>query len=160
MPHKINPINFENAEGNLGISNSLLKFFSEKLVISRLQRDLSDSTVFRNIGLSFSYAYLAYENLVVGLKKISLNQRALENDLDNAWEILAEPIQMVARKNNISNSYEILKKETRGRKVSKEVIHKIIYSLDIPSNEKKQLLNLTPKKYIGYSIKLCNESKE
>jgi len=160
MPHKINPINFENAEGNLGISNSLLKFFSEKLVISRLQRDLSDSTVFRNIGLSFSYAYLAYENLVVGLKKISLNQRALENDLDNAWEILAEPIQMVARKNNISNSYEILKKETRGRKVSKEVIHKIINSLDIPSNEKKQLLNLTPKKYIGYSIKLCNESKE
>ena len=159
MPHKINPINFENAEGNLGISNSLLKFFSEKLVISRLQRDLSDSTVFRNIGLSFSYAYLAYENLVVGLKKISLNQRALENDLDNAWEILAEPIQMVARKNNISNSYEILKKETRGRKVSKEVIHKIINSLDIPSNEKKQLLNLTPKKYIGYSIKLCNENK-
>ena len=104
MPHKINPINFENAEGNLGISNSLLRFFSEKLIISRLQRDLSDSTVLRNIGLSFSYSYLAYENIILGLKKISLNKSTLDEDLSNAWEVLAEPIQMIARKYNIANS--------------------------------------------------------
>ena len=159
MPHKINPINFENAEGNLGISNSLLRFFSEKLIISRLQRDLSDSTVLRNIGLSFSYSYLAYENIILGLKKISLNKSALDEDLSNAWEVLAEPIQMMARKYNISNSYEILKEETKGKQVTQDIIKKIINLLNIPPSEKKILLALTPKKYIGYSIKLCDESK-
>ena len=159
MPHKINPINFENAEGNLGITNSLLRFFSEKLVISRLQRDLSDSTVLRNIGLAFSYSYLAYDNMIVGLKKISLNNDILDKDLSNSWEILAEPIQMIARKYNITNSYEILKKETRGKQVTRDVIAKIINVLDIPLSEKKLLLSLTPKKYIGFSIKLCNDFK-
>ena len=159
MPHKINPINFENAEGNLGITNSLLRFFSEKLVISRLQRDLSDSTVLRNIGLAFSYSYLAYDNMIVGLKKISLNNDILDKDLSNSWEILAEPIQMIARKYNITNSYEILKKETRGKQVTQDVIAKIINVLDIPLSEKKLLLSLTPKKYIGFSIKLCNDFK-
>ena len=159
MPHKINPINFENAEGNLGISNSLLRFFSEKLIISRLQRDLSDSTVLRNIGLSFSYSYLAYENIILGLKKLSLNKSALDEDLSNAWEVLAEPIQMIARKYNIANSYEILKKETRGKQVTQDIIKKIINLLNIPSSEKKLLFALTPKKYIGCSIKLCDDSK-
>ncbi|MEC9206107.1 MAG: adenylosuccinate lyase [Pseudomonadota bacterium] len=159
MPHKINPINFENAEGNLGISNSLSKFFSEKLVISRLQRDLSDSTVMRNIGLAFSYSYLAYDNIITGLKKISLNKTCIDDDLSNAWEVLAEPIQMVARKYNITNSYEILKKETRGKPVTQSIIKKIINKLNIPPIEKKNLLALTPKKYIGYSIKLCDDAK-
>ena len=157
MPHKINPINFENAEGNLGLANSVLKFLSEKLIISRLQRDLSDSTVLRNIGVSFGYSYLAYENLMTGLHKLSINSKKINDDIVDAWEILAEPIQMVARKYHISNSYELLKKVTRGKKVNKEVIHKLIVSLKIPENEKKLLLSLTPKKYIGYAIKLCNE---
>ena len=157
MPHKINPINFENAEGNLGLANSILRFLSEKLTISRLQRDLSDSTVLRNIGISFGYSYLAYGNLMMGLHKLSINSKKINDDIVDAWEILAEPIQMVARKYHISNSYELLKKATRGKKVNKEVIHKLIMSLKIPENEKKLLLSLTPKKYIGYAIKLCNE---
>jgi adenylosuccinate lyase len=157
MPHKINPINFENAEGNLGLANSVLKFLSEKLAISRLQRDLSDSTVLRNIGISFGYSYLAYESLMTGLRKLSINNKKIDDDIVDAWEILAEPIQMVARKYHISNSYELLKQVTRGKVVDKEVIHKLIISLKIPENEKKLLLDLTPKKYIGYAIKLCNE---
>jgi len=157
MPHKINPINFENAEGNLGVANSVLKFLSEKLIISRLQRDLSDSTVLRNIGISYGYSFLAYENLVMGLKKISINQKKLDEEIKDAWEVLAEPIQMVARKYNISDSYELLKKATRGQSVTKEVIHSMINSLNIPEKDRNKLLNLTPKKYIGYAIKLCNE---
>ena len=157
MPHKINPINFENAEGNLGIANSIFRFLSEKLTISRLQRDLSDSTVLRNLGISFGYSYLAYENLIIGLNKLSLNKNKIDEDIVNTWEILAEPIQMIARKHNISNSYELLKKVTRGKAVTKDVIHDLIRSLKIPDAEKKQLLSLTPKKYIGYAVKLCNE---
>ena len=156
MPHKINPINFENAEGNLGMANSILRFLSDKLVISRLQRDLSDSTVLRNIGISFGYSYVAYENLTLGLSKISINQLAIDKDLINAWEILAEPIQMIARKYYISNSYELLKNITRGQKITKEQTHSLIKSLDIPEKEKKNLLKLTPQKYIGYATKLCN----
>ena len=156
MPHKINPINFENAEGNLGMSNSILRFLSDKLVISRLQRDLSDSTVLRNIGISFGYSYVAYENLILGLNKISINQLSIDKDLINSWEILAEPIQMVARKYHISNSYELLKNITRGQKVTKEKIYNLIESLNIPKKEKNVLLKLTPEKYIGYAVKLCN----
>lgn len=156
MPHKINPINFENAEGNLGMSNSILRFLSDKLVISRLQRDLSDSTVLRNIGISFGYSYVAYENLILGLNKISINQLSIDKDLINSWKILAEPIQMVARKYNILNSYELLKNITRGQKVTKEKIYNLIESLDIPQKEKNKLLKLTPEKYIGYAVKLCN----
>ena len=159
MPHKINPINFENAEGNLGIANSVLNFLSEKLIISRLQRDLSDSTVLRNIGISYGYSFLAYENLIIGLKKISINSKKLNEDIEDSWEILAEPIQMVARKYNISDSYELLKKVTRGKLVTKEVIHTMINSLNIPKRDKIDLLNLTPKKYIGYAVKLCNEKR-
>ncbi len=157
MPHKINPINFENAEGNLGMSNALSQFFANKLTISRLQRDLSDSTVLRNIGLMFSYSMIAYKNILIGLNKLEINKSKINNDVDNSWEILAEPIQMVARKYQISNSYEYLKKFTRGKTVNKEIISKIINNLDIPLFEKENLLALTPRKYIGFASKLCDQ---
>ena len=157
MPHKINPINFENAEGNLGMSNALSQFFANKLTISRLQRDLSDSTVLRNIGLMFSYSMIAYKNILIGLNKLEINKSKINNDVDSSWEILAEPIQMVARKYQISNSYEYLKKFTRGKTVNKEIISKIINNLDIPPFEKENLLALTPRKYIGFASKLCDQ---
>ncbi len=151
MPHKINPINYENAEGNLGLSNSLLTFFSSKLVISRLQRDLSDSTVLRNIGVAFGYAIISYKNILVGQKKIILNREKIKNDLDECWEILAEPIQMIARKFNQKDPYELLKKHTRGKKLDKKSIEAIISELDIPIKEKAKLLKLKPCDYIGMS---------
>ena len=157
MPHKINPINFENAEGNLGMCNALTQFFANKLTISRLQRDLSDSTVLRNLGLMFAYSMIAYKNLLIGLNKLDINKVKINKDIDSSWEILAEPIQMVARKYNISNSYEHLKKYTKGKKVNAEIISKIINDLDIPKNEKDKLTDLTPRKYVGYAIKLCDE---
>ena len=157
MPHKINPINFENAEGNLGMCNALTQFFANKLTISRLQRDLSDSTVLRNLGLIFAYSLIAYKNILIGLNKLDINKVKINEDIDNSWEILAEPIQMVARKYNISNSYEYLKKYTRGKKVDADIILKIIKSLDIPKKEKDKLAKLTPRKYIGYAVKLCDE---
>lgn len=159
MPHKINPINFENAEGNLGLANSMFKFLSEKLTISRLQRDLSDSTVIRNLGMGFGYSWLAYENLIIGLNKLTINKDKLNEDLENSWELLAEPIQMIARKYNISNSYELLKKITRGQSVTKKILQDLIKSLKIPQAEKDRLLMLTPKKYIGYAEDLCNDKK-
>ncbi len=157
MPHKINPINFENAEGNLGMSNALSHFFANKLTISRLQRDLSDSTVLRNIGLTFAYSIIAYKNILIGLNKLDINRDKINQDIDNSWEILAEPIQMVARKYHISDSYEYVKKFTRGKKVNKEIILQIIKALKIPVNEKNSLIKLTPRKYIGYASKLCDE---
>ena len=157
MPHKINPINFENAEGNLGMSNALSHFFANKLTISRLQRDLSDSTVLRNLGLTFAYSIIAYKNILIGLNKLDINKDNINKDIDNSWEILAEPIQMVARKHHIPDSYEYLKKYTRGEKVNQEIILKIINSLNIPQSEKNNLAKLTPRKYIGYASKLCDE---
>ena len=157
MPHKINPINFENAEGNLGMSNALSHFFANKLTISRLQRDLSDSTVLRNLGLTFAYSIIAYKNILIGLNKLEINKDNINKDIDNSWEILAEPIQMVARKHHIPDSYEYLKKYTRGEKVNQEIILKIINSLNIPESEKNNLAKLTPRKYIGYASKLCDE---
>ena len=157
MPHKINPINFENAEGNLGMSNALSHFFANKLTISRLQRDLSDSTVLRNLGLTFAYSIIAYKNILIGLNKLDINKDNINKDIDNSWEILAEPIQMVARKHHIPDSYEYLKKYTRGEKVNQEIILKIINSLNIPESEKNNLAKLTPRKYIGYASKLCDE---
>jgi adenylosuccinate lyase len=159
MPHKINPINFENAEGNLGLANSMFRFLSEKLAISRLQRDLSDSTVLRNLGISFGYSFLAYENLSIGLNKLTINKKKLDSDIKNSWELLAEPIQMIARKYNISDSYELLKKVTRGQAVTQEILSNLISELEIPQSEKNKLLSLTPKKYIGYAIDLCDDKK-
>ena len=157
MPHKINPINFENAEGNLGLANSLLNYFSSKLVISRLQRDLSDSTTLRNIGVAFGYSNVAYKNILIGLDKISINKEQLSSELDESWEILAEPIQMIARKYSNKDPYELLKKFSRGKKLNREIIINIINSLDIPKKEKNILLNLKPSDYLGYSISLSNE---
>jgi len=157
MPHKINPINFENAEGNLGLANSLLNYFSSKLVISRLQRDLSDSTTLRNIGVAFGYSIVAYKNILIGLDKISINKEQLSSELDESWEILAEPIQMIARKYSNKDPYELLKKFSRGKKLNREIIINIINSLDIPKREKNILLNLKPSDYLGYSISLSNE---
>ena len=159
MPHKINPINFENAEGNLGLANSMLRFLSDKLTISRLQRDLSDSTVLRNLGVGFGYSLLAYENLIRGLSKLTINKNKILEDIEDAWELLAEPIQMVARKYNISNSYELLKEVTRGQSVTKKILHNLIMSLKIPKSEKDKLLLLTPKNYIGYAVDLCNDKR-
>lgn len=154
MPHKVNPIDFENCEGNLGLSNSILNHLSEKLPISRWQRDLSDSTVLRNIGVAISYSVLAYNSLLKGLDKLEINQDIINLDLDNNWELLAEPIQMIMRKAGIHNAYEKLKELTRGKKIDAVKIKEFVNSLDIPENDKKVLLNLTPHTYIGLAKEL------
>ena len=158
MPHKVNPIDFENSEGNLGIANALLSHFSEKLPISRWQRDLTDSTVIRNIGLGFGYTSLAIESCLKGLNKLEINAKKLSDDLDHAWEVLAEPIQTVMRRYGIVNPYEKLKEFTRGKdNISKEVIQDFIQRLEIPQEAKKELLQLTPATYIGDAIKLAKK---
>ncbi|MDC0182953.1 adenylosuccinate lyase [Nitrosomonadales bacterium] len=160
MPHKINPIDFENSEGNLGMSNSLLIHFSEKLPISRLQRDLTDSTVLRNIGLAFSFSLIAYNSCLKGLSKLEINKVQIDKDLDQAWEILAEPIQTIMRKNKIKNPYEKLKDLTRGNQnINKESLHKFIKLLKLPKEDKDYLLNLTPHNYIGIASSLARKFK-
>ncbi|MFT5934681.1 MAG: adenylosuccinate lyase [Hydrogenophaga sp.] len=155
MPHKVNPIDFENAEGNLGLANALLKHLSEKLPISRWQRDLTDSTVLRNMGVALGYAVLAYHSLGVGLKKLELNEAALAKDLDGAWEVLAEPIQTVMRRFGVAGAYEQLKEVTRGQTVTAEALHGLIRSLDIPQAEKDRLLAMTPGSYTGKAAELA-----
>ncbi|MDO9253832.1 MAG: adenylosuccinate lyase [Hydrogenophaga sp.] len=155
MPHKVNPIDFENAEGNLGLANALLKHLSEKLPISRWQRDLTDSTVLRNMGVALGYAVLAYHSLGVGLGKLELNEEALAADLDASWEVLAEPIQTVMRRFGVSGAYEKLKEVTRGKTVTAEALHALIRSLDIPQAEKDRLLALTPGSYVGKATELA-----
>ncbi|MFI4926600.1 MAG: adenylosuccinate lyase [Burkholderiales bacterium] len=155
MPHKVNPIDFENAEGNLGLANALLRHLSEKLPISRWQRDLTDSTVLRNMGVALGYAALAYHALGVGLSKLELNEEALRADLDAAWEVLAEPIQTVMRRYGVHGAYEKLKEVTRGKTVAPEDLHALIRSLAIPEPEKERLLALTPAAYIGKAAELA-----
>ena len=155
MPHKVNPIDFENAEGNLGLANALLKHLSEKLPISRWQRDLTDSTVLRNMGVALGYAVLAWDSLRVGLGKLELNREALDADLDAAWEVLAEPIQTVMRRFGVAGAYEQLKEVTRGKTVSPEALHGLIRSLDIPQAEKDRLLAMTPASYVGQAAALA-----
>ena len=155
MPHKVNPIDFENAEGNLGLANALLRHFSEKLPISRWQRDLTDSTVLRNMGVAFGYAVLAYHSLGVGLDKLELNREALTEDLNASWEVLAEPIQTVMRRYGVQGAYEKLKEITRGKTVTAEALHGLIASLDIPAAEKQRLLAMTPGSYIGLAAELA-----
>ena len=155
MPHKVNPIDFENAEGNLGLSNAMLRHLSEKLPISRWQRDLSDSTVLRNMGVALGYAVLAYQSLLQGLNKLELNPDALHADLDKAWEVLAEPIQTVMRRYGVSGAYEQLKEVTRGHSVTREDLHGLIHQLAIPEAEKTRLLALTPATYIGVAASLA-----
>ncbi|MGQ3888705.1 adenylosuccinate lyase [Legionella sp. CNM-1927-20] len=155
MPHKINPIDFENAEGNLGLANALFCHFATKLTQSRMQRDLSDSTVLRNLGSAFAYTLIAYQAIAKGNDKLQINRRALQDDLNANWEVLAEAIQTVMRRYRIPNAYEQLKALTRGQGgIDKNTLNEFIDSLDIPKPAKEQLLNLTPEKYTGLAAQL------
>jgi len=158
MPHKVNPIDFENAEGNLGLANAVLRHLSEKLPISRWQRDLTDSTVLRNIGVAFGYTALAYASLATGLGKLELNEQALADDLDGSWEVLAEPIQTVMRRFGVQGAYEQLKEVTRGKTVTAEALHGLIRSLEIPEAEKERLLAMTPGSYTGKAAELARRA--
>ena len=150
MPHKVNPIDFENSEGNLGLANALFGHLSAKLSISRLQRDLTDSTVLRNMGVGFGYSLIAYRSTLKGFSKLKLNEHVLAADLDNAWEVLAEPIQTVMRKYGIEKPYEKLKELTRGKDgINESTIRAFIETLEIPMEDKQRLLDLTPAAYIG-----------
>jgi adenylosuccinate lyase len=155
MPHKVNPIDFENAEGNLGLANALLKHLSEKLPISRWQRDLTDSTVLRNMGVALGYAVLAYQSLLTGLNKLEINEAAIAQDLDASWEVLAEPIQTVMRRFGLPQPYEQLKKFTRGEPMTRALMQGFIADLAIPDAEKERLLAMTPGSYIGKAAELA-----
>ena len=155
MPHKVNPIDFENAEGNLGLANALLRHLSEKLPISRWQRDLTDSTVLRNMGVALGYAVLAYSSLMTGLNKLEINEAAIAEDLDSSWEVLAEPIQTVMRRFGLPQPYEQLKKFTRGAAMTRELMQGFIAGLDIPEVEKERLLAMTPGSYTGKASELA-----
>ena len=157
MPHKVNPIDFENAEGNLTISNSISSAIRDKIQISRLQRDLSDSTTLRNLGSAFGYSYLAYKSLLKGFSKIEANKKQIKEDLENSWEVLAEPLQTIMRKNKIANSYDLIKKISRGKPFDKKIYLDIIATLDISEKDKAKLSQLTPLKYIGLAEKLAKE---
>ena len=155
MPHKVNPIDFENAEGNLGIANALLQHFSSKLPISRWQRDLTDSTVLRNIGVACAHSILAYKSLLKGISKLEINTKIIEQDLDNNWEVLAEAIQTVMRRYKIDKPYEKLKELTRDKRVDKQTLHDFIETLDLPADVKNRLKALTPRNYIGKAKELA-----
>ncbi len=155
MPHKVNPIDFENAEGNLGLANALLRHLSEKLPISRWQRDLTDSTVLRNMGVALGYAVLAYQSLLAGLNKLEINEAAMADDLDAAWEVLAEPIQTVMRRFGLPEPYEQLKTFTRGAAMTRELMQGFITNLAIPQADKDRLLAMTPASYTGMATVLA-----
>lgn len=155
MPHKVNPIDFENSEGNLGIANALFEHMAMKLPISRWQRDLSDSTVLRNVGVAIAHAVLAYQATSKGLSKVAPNPAVIDADLDHHWEILAEPIQTVMRRYGIEQPYEKLKSFTRGHKITKAMLQEFITGLTLPENVKQQLLELTPGSYLGYADSLA-----
>jgi len=157
MPHKVNPIDFENSEGNLGLANAVLRHMAEKLPISRWQRDLTDSTVLRNMGVAFGYTLLGYDSCLRGLNKLEINPARLAEDLDNSWEVLAEPIQTVMRRYGIENPYEQLKELTRGKGgINKTSLHTFISGLNIPDDAKQYLLALSPATYIGKATELVN----
>ncbi|OJA00185.1 adenylosuccinate lyase [Rickettsiella grylli] len=155
MPHKINPIDFENAEGNLSLANSLYQHFSRTLPISRWQRDLRDSTLLRNLGSAFAYTIIGYNSLLCGLKKISVDDTKLLEDLNQHWEILAEAIQTVLRRYSVNLPYEQLKQLTQGKKVDQKMLHQFINDLKIPNHAKKRLLQLSPTNYLGYATELA-----
>lgn len=152
MPHKVNPIDFENAEGNLGIANAIFNHLSLKLPISRWQRDLTDSTVLRNLGVGFAHSLIAYQSLLKGLNKLEINADVIEADLNASWEVLAEPIQTVMRRYGIENPYEKLKELTRGKSITQEAFQEFIQTLDMPEDARENLLQLTPYNYIGNAV--------
>ena len=155
MPHKVNPIDFENSEGNLGLANAMFSFLSEKLPVSRWQRDLTDSTVLRNIGVGIAHTSIAIQSTLKGISKLQINPEVIEADLDNNWEVLAEPIQTVMRRFGIEKPYEKLKELTRGQRITAEALQAFIEKLDIPEDAKKILLKLAPRDYIGYAKELA-----
>ncbi len=160
MPHKVNPIDFENSEGNLGLANAIFSHLASKLPVSRWQRDLTDSTVLRNLGVGFGYAIIAYQATLKGISKLQVNEAALLQDLDNNWELLAEPIQTVMRRYGIEKPYEKLKDLTRGKKVNAQAMAEFIDSLDLPSNAKESLKAMSPANYIGDAIRLVDQLLE
>ncbi len=156
MPHKVNPIDFENSEGNLGLANALLRHLSEKLPVSRWQRDLTDSTVLRNMGVALGYSLLAYESCLKGLNKLEVNSARVSDDLNASWEVMAEPIQTVMRRYNIENAYDKLKELTRGQSgINRDSLRAFIETLAIPDDEKQRLLHLSPETYIGKAAELA-----
>ena len=158
MPHKVNPIDFENSEGNIGLANAILRHLSEKLPVSRLQRDLTDSTVLRNMGVAFGYSLLAYRSTLKGLGKLELNEAKLVADLEGAWEVLAEPIQTVMRKAGIEAPYEKLKELTRGKDgITRDTLKAFIEGLELDASDKQRLLKMTPASYIGRAVQIVDE---
>jgi adenylosuccinate lyase len=155
MPHKVNPIDFENAEGNLGLANAVLRHLAEKLPVSRMQRDLSDSTVLRNMGVALGYSLLAYDSCGRGLGKLEADATIMAADLDACWEVLAEPVQTVMRRYGVANPYEQLKELTRGKGISREALHEFIRGLAIPEAERQRLLEMTPASYLGKAAELA-----
>jgi adenylosuccinate lyase len=155
MPHKVNPIDFENAEGNLGLANVLLGHFADKLPVSRMQRDLTDSTVLRNVGVAIGHSLLSFRSLAAGLEKIELNQARLAEDLDRAWEVLSEAVQTVMRAHGIPDAYERLKSFTRGRPIDERAMREFIASVALPAEEKQRLMELTPGTYVGLAPRLA-----
>jgi adenylosuccinate lyase len=158
MPHKVNPIDFENSEGNFGLANALLRHLAEKLPVSRWQRDLTDSTVLRNLGVAFGYSLVGVEACLRGLRKLELNEERLHADLDDAWEVLAEPVQTVMRRYGLPNPYEQLKALTRGRGITREALQEFVRGLDIPDAARAELLALTPASYIGKAAELARRA--
>jgi adenylosuccinate lyase len=156
MPHKVNPIDFENSEGNCGLANAIFRHLAEKLPVSRLQRDLTDSTVLRNMGVGFGYSMIAYKSAIKGLGKLKLNEQNLAQDLDNAWEVMAEPIQTVMRKAGIDKPYEKLKELTRGQQIDRTTIRTFIEGLDLPAEDKQRLLEMSPASYTGMAAKIVD----
>jgi adenylosuccinate lyase len=157
MPHKVNPIDFENAEGNLGMANALLRHFAEKLPVSRWQRDLTDSTVLRNVGVGVGHSALSYESFLKGLSKLEADLERMNADLNANWEVLAEAVQTVMRRHGVEEPYEKLKALTRGRRIDADAMRAFIKELEIPNDAKARLLAMTPASYIGLAAKLARD---
>ena len=158
MPHKVNPIDFENGEGNLGIANALLKHFSEKLPVSRWQRDLTDSTVLRNVGVALAHTLLAYKSIERGLGRLAVNPPAITDDLGANWEVLGEAVQTVMRRYGVENAYERLKDLTRGQRIDAAALRAFVSTLPIPEAERARLAALTPHDYLGFAVALATDA--
>ena len=157
MPHKVNPIDFENSEGNLGLANAVLRHLSEKLPVSRWQRDLTDSTVLRNLGVGFGYSLVAWDSCLRGLDKLEVNAAAIDADIDTCWEVLAEPVQTVMRRYGLPQPYEQLKALTRGKGITEAALREFVRGLALPDEPKQRLLALTPRAYVGLAARLARE---